>query len=55
MKVIDDNDDEIDKIHNYRLKNLKSSGLIAIDTIRIDEHSRLTYTKKAKSFFPVAP
>ena len=55
LGVIGENDDAIDKIHNYGLKTLKSSRMIVIDTIRIDEHSHLTYTKKVKSVFPVAP
>lgn len=41
--------------HDDGLKSLESARLIAIDTIRIDEHSRLTFTKKVKKVFPMAP
>jgi CheY-like chemotaxis protein len=30
-----------------------SDRLIAVDTIRVDEHSRLTFTKKVKNVFPI--
>jgi CheY-like chemotaxis protein len=30
-----------------------SNRLIAVDTIRVDEHSRLTFTKKVKNVFPI--
>ena len=30
-----------------------SNRLIAVDTIRVDEHSRLTFTKKVKNIFPI--
>lgn len=30
-----------------------SNRLIAVDTIRLDEHSRLTFTKKVKNVFPI--
>ena len=30
-----------------------SNRLIVVDTIRVDEHSRLTFTKKVKNVFPV--
>ena len=30
-----------------------SNRLIVVDTIRIDEHSRLTFTKKVKNVFPI--
>ena len=37
--------------HDDDLKSLESAMMIAIDTIRIDEHSRL----KSKKIFPMAP
>src|SRR5919107_2406707 len=30
-----------------------SNRLIAVDTIRVDQHSRLTFTKKVKNVFPI--
>jgi hypothetical protein len=30
-----------------------SNRLIVVDTIRVDEHSRLTFTKKVKNVFPI--
>jgi CheY-like chemotaxis protein len=30
-----------------------SNRFIAVDTIRVDEHSRLTFTKKVKNVFPI--
>ena len=30
-----------------------SNRLIAVDTIRVDDHSRLTFTKKVKNVFPI--
>ena len=41
--------------HEDGLKSLESARMIAIDKIRIDEHSRLTFTKKVKKVFPMAP
>ena len=41
--------------HDDGLKSLESARMIAIDTIRIDEHSRLTFTKKVKKVFPMVP
>lgn len=41
--------------HDDGLKSLESARMIAIDTIRIDEHSRLTFTKKVKKVFPMLP
>ena len=33
--------------------SLDSNRLIVVDTIRVDEHSRLTFTKKVKNIFPI--
>jgi CheY-like chemotaxis protein len=33
--------------------SFESNRLIAVDTISIDEHSRLTFTKKVKNVFPI--
>ena len=41
--------------HDDGLKSLESARMIAIDTIRIDEHSRLTFKKKVKKVFPMLP
>ncbi|MDQ3838345.1 MAG: response regulator [Thermoproteota archaeon] len=33
--------------------SFNSNRFIAVDTIRVDEHSRLTFTKKVKNVFPI--
>ena len=35
--------------------NYRYNKLIAIDTVKIDEHSRFTFTKRIKKLFPIEP
>ena len=38
---------------DHDITSFDSNRLVAVDTIRVDEHSRLTFTKKVKNVFPI--
>lgn len=40
-------------LSNLRFKQLENSSLVSIDVVKVDDHSRLTFTKRIKDLLPI--